>query len=104
MIDLFDINRLHHCAEIGYWLSERFTGRGIVTRGTAALLDHAFGPLELNRVIIRAATTNARSYAVAVRLGFTKEGVERQRVRHPDHYDDMVVYGMLADEWAQRKR
>ncbi len=85
--------------EIGYWLDERFQGRGIMTRVCWALLDFAFDELGLRRVEIRAAAGNARSRAIPERLGFNLEGILRQ-VEHIDgRWDDMVIYGMLAQDW-----
>jgi ribosomal-protein-serine acetyltransferase len=91
-------------ASIGYWLAADAQGRGLITRAVAALLDHAFGPWELNRVEVRAAPDNARSRAVAERLGFAQEGVLREAQRHTGRYDDLVVYALLAAEWRQPPR
>ncbi len=93
------VNVLDHNAEIGYWLASAHEGRGLVTRAGARFLDHAFGKLGLRRVTIRAAEPNERSRAVARRLGFTEEGLLRQSGRTGAGYEDMVVYGILAEEW-----
>lgn len=42
---------------------------------------------------------NLRSRRIPERLGFTQEGVLRQVRWRKDHFDDHVVYGMLASEW-----
>ena len=89
---------------VGYWLAAEAQGRGLITRGVAAMLDHAFGPWELHRAEIRAAPRNARSRAVPVRLGFTEEGIARDAERHADRFGDLVVYSMLAPDWRQRAR
>lgn len=88
-------------AEVGYWLDEGFVGRGLVTRAVTAMLDHAFGPLGLDRVGLRATIDNERSRAVAQRLGFTQEGVLREYAAFPGERRDLVVYGLLAREWRK---
>lgn len=83
---------------LGYWLGEAFQGRGLMTR-VRALVDHAFRDLGLNRVEVRCATENRRSRAIPERLGFRQEGVSRQAEWLYDRFVDLVVYGMVAEEW-----
>jgi ribosomal-protein-serine acetyltransferase len=87
-------------AEVGYWIAERYEGRGLATRAAAAMIDLAFGELQLHRVTLRAAVINEASRAVAERLGFTQEGVLREQgLVATGEYLDMAVYGLLAREW-----
>jgi RimJ/RimL family protein N-acetyltransferase len=55
--------------EVGYWLGEEQQGKGLVTAACRALVDHAFGELGLNRVVISCATENKKSCAIPERLG-----------------------------------
>ncbi|HET9720406.1 MAG TPA: GNAT family protein [Solirubrobacteraceae bacterium] len=84
---------------IGYWLSELYEGRGIMTSAVRAYTEHAFRGWKLNRMELRAAVENRRSRAVAERLGFVEEGVLRQAERVGNRYHDLVVYSALAREW-----
>jgi ribosomal-protein-serine acetyltransferase len=97
------VDRLHGATSIGYWLDARCQGRGTATLAVAALVDHAFGVWNLHRVELRAAVGNARSRAIAERLGFVREGVHRHAERVGDRYLDLVVYSVLADEWTARR-
>ena len=98
------VNTLENHGEIGYWLASPHEGKGLVTRAAAALLDVAFDRLGLHRVMIRAATGNPRSQAVAERLGFTREGVLREQgFVNTGEYHDLVVFGMLDREWPERR-
>jgi len=90
--------------EVGYWIDAAFEGRGLVTRTVSAMLDHAFGPLGLHRVGLRAVADNVRSRSVAERLGFTLEGVLRECAAFPDGRRDLAVYGLLAREWRVTDR
>jgi ribosomal-protein-serine acetyltransferase len=94
------IDTMGNHAEIGYWLDAAAEGRGLVTRACARFIDFAFGELKLHRVAIRAAVANERSRAVAVRLGFTEEGILREEDRAASgEYHDLVAYGLLDREW-----
>lgn len=86
-------------AYIGYWLGERFQGRGIMTKVCRALTDYAIYDLKLNKVDIRAAEANKKSRSIPERLCFTQEGKIRQAEWLYDHYVDHIVYGVLAEEW-----
>jgi ribosomal-protein-serine acetyltransferase len=85
--------------ELGYWLSERWQGKGLMTRAVHALGTHCVHSLALNRLEIRAATDNVRSRKIAERLGFKLEGVSRQAEWLYDHFVDHAIYGILASEW-----
>jgi ribosomal-protein-serine acetyltransferase len=90
--------------EIGYWIRSSYEGRGLVTRVAGVLTRLAFEHVGLNRVVIRAAVDNVRSRAVAERLGYSQEGVERGAGRGSGGFQDMAVYVMLADDWRSRPR
>jgi ribosomal-protein-serine acetyltransferase len=93
------VDWVNRCTEIGYWLGASFQGKGLATGACRVLVGHAFEQLELNRVEIRCASGNTRSRAIPERLGFTEEGLLRQAEWLYDHFEDHVVYGMLASEW-----
>ncbi len=99
-IGLHHIDQMHRNASIGYWIGERFVGRGIVTRCCRALVEHLFIDLNLHRVEIRAAVENRRSRAIPERLGFREEGLTRDGEWLYDHYVDLVVYSLLEEEWS----
>ena len=103
VIGLHAIDWPNRRSSIGYWLAAPHQGRGLMTRACAAVLDRCFGELVLNRVEIECATGNRKSCAIPERLGFTREGVLRQREWLYDHFVDHVAYSMLATEWAERK-
>jgi ribosomal-protein-serine acetyltransferase len=85
---------------LGYWLAGVAQGRGAMTRAVGALVDHAIGTWELNRVEIRADVENRRSRAIPERLGFALEGTLRQAQRFGEGYRDQVLYAMLAQAWT----
>ena len=70
-----------------------------MTAACRALVDHGFDALRLHRAVIRAATENAPSRAVAERLGFRLEGVEREAQLVNGEFVDLVRYALLSTEW-----
>jgi ribosomal-protein-serine acetyltransferase len=88
---------------IGYWIEERYRGKGIVTRCCVGLLDYLFDDLGLHRVTIHCGTLNTRSRAIPERLGFTLEGITRDGEWVNDHFLDLAGYGMLEQDWRARR-
>jgi len=100
-IGYHSINWSNKSVSIGYWLDERYVGKGIMTKACESFIDYAFNDFKLNRVEIRCAENNFKSRAIPQRLGFTKEGLIRDSEWLYDHYVDHIVYGMLAIEWKK---
>jgi len=86
-------------AEIGYWLAESYTGKGIITQCVRVILDYGFGTLGLHRIGIRAAASNPKSWAIPERLNFHYEGTAKQDISINGEFLDMKEYAMLADDW-----
>lgn len=78
--------------EIGYWLSRDAMGRGIMTRAVGVLEQYGFDALGLNRIEIRVDTENQPSQAVAMRAGYTREGVLRKFMMLHGVPRDIVVF------------
>jgi ribosomal-protein-serine acetyltransferase len=98
----FPVEKRILATEVGYWLGEGSTGRGLVTRAVSAMLDYAFGTLRLHRVALQAEVSNEKSVAVARRLGFTEEGIRRSASVNQGQYVDMLAFSLLSEEWARR--
>ena len=84
---------------IGYWLGERFTGRGLMTQSVRAYTSAALRSWGLHRMELQAAVANAPSRAVAERAGFVLEGVRHGAQVVGDRRHDLAVYAALATEW-----
>lgn len=101
LIGFKDPDRINDKIEIGYWLVEKMTGKGIATAAVRKLINLAFRNMEMNRVQIRCGVGNHKSSAIPRRLGFSFEGIEREGERHNHSYIDLEVYSLLKKEWAQ---
>jgi ribosomal-protein-serine acetyltransferase len=101
LIGFKDIDHVNDKIEIGYWLIEKMTGKGIATAAARKMVNLAFRNMEMNRVVIRCGVGNTKSSAIPRRLGFSFEGIERNGERHYHIYIDLEVYSLLKSEWAQ---
>ena len=85
--------------EIGYWVDNRFEGKGYVTEAVERITRFAFEELEANRVEIRCDPENVRSRAVAERLDFELEGILRKETisRVNNKLRDTCVYAKIRE-------
>jgi len=84
-------------AEVGYWLAGDARGQGHMTRAVGLITRWGFVHLGLHRIDLMAATGNPASQQVAERSGFTREAVLRSYMVGKDGRDDMVAFGLLAN-------
>ena len=99
LVGLKDTDLDNQKTEIGYWLSEKYQHKGIVTRSCKKMIEYVFREIGLNRIQLKAATENYKSQKVAERLGFTFEGVERDGELHTRGFVDLKVYGLLMKDY-----
>lgn len=88
----------NHRIELGYWISEHFQGKGIVTRCCKTLIQFAFEELNMNRIQIKVATGNIRSQRIPERLSFLREGTEREGELLKSGFVDLIVYSLLKND------
>jgi ribosomal-protein-serine acetyltransferase len=89
--------------EVGVWLAPEAEGRGLVTRAVTQMIDWAVDVRGMQRVEWQNDPRNARSRAVAQRLGMTLEGVLRSTFVIGGRRGDTEVWAVLADEWTTRR-
>ena len=86
--------------EIGCWSGPAGEGHGHLGAAVRELLRYAFEVRGLHRAEWRCRTDNARSIALAERVGMTFEGVLREAWPVAGVFHDKAVYSVLAHEWA----
>ncbi|MBN1925912.1 MAG: GNAT family N-acetyltransferase [Prolixibacteraceae bacterium] len=101
LLGLKDIDYLNRKLEIGFWLTEKMTGKGIMYLSVERLIDFVYSSLEMNRIVIRCGVGNNPSIAIPKRLGFSFEGIEKQGEKHHNKYIDLEVYSLLKRDWVQ---
>ncbi|MCB5909687.1 GNAT family N-acetyltransferase [Streptomyces pinistramenti] len=74
-------------------LAKRAWGRGYATEAAAAVIEHAFVHVGLDRVEAWVQASNTRSLAVCRRLDMTCRGMLAQRYTHQAHPHEVVVLG-----------
>jgi ribosomal-protein-alanine N-acetyltransferase len=86
-------------ATVGSWFGREWWGSGANRESKAMIAALAFRHLGLDRLTAWANTRNGRSQVALERVGFRREGVLRGWHRHADARHDVVVFGLLREQW-----
>lgn len=104
MISFNKFKKTDQSADIGYWLGNKFTKKGIMQRSVKAMCQLGFNDYQLNKIVINAAVENQPSNHVAQRCSFHFDGVLRANEYLIDgHFHDENHWSLLRSEWEQRK-
>ena len=85
-----DVHR--HTAEFGYWLGEKFWGRGIITETVMAFTDFCFDNFQLRRIYAEPFANNPASTRVLEKAGFAFEGRLKNNVVKDGKVLDSLLY------------
>ncbi len=85
-------------ATIGYWVSERFAGRGITTTSVALATDVCFDELRLHRMEICIRPENHASLRVVEKLGFRYEGLRRRFIHINGDWRDHYAFALTRED------
>jgi RimJ/RimL family protein N-acetyltransferase len=88
-------------AELGYWIGKPYWNRGYASEAARAVVRYAFDVLHLRRVFAQHFGRNPASGQVMRKAGLLYEGRLRQHVVKWGVTDDMLVFGVLREEWRE---
>lgn len=74
-------------------------GKGYGTEAMTQMLRYGFEALSLHRIHLGVYTFNPRAIHVYEKLGFQREGVERDALYVDGEFHDMILMSMLEDEF-----
>ncbi len=90
----------HRRAEIGLWLGRPFWAQGYGPEACRGLIDYAFAVLQLKKICAYCLASNLRSRRLIQKLGFRWEGTQRKQLLVRGVFEDLMLFGLLAEEWA----
>jgi ribosomal-protein-alanine N-acetyltransferase len=86
-------------AEIGYWLSEHYWGRGITTEALKLVTEDVFRRLNLLRLFALTFADNVGSTRVLEKAGYVCEGMARASSVKYGAPRDRLIYARINDRW-----
>ncbi len=96
---LGELVRRDRRATIGTWLGRAWWGTGANHEAKALMCHLAFALLGLDRVGAYSNVEHVRSQRALERIGFQREGVLRRYHRHGGRGLDVVIFGLLREDW-----
>jgi RimJ/RimL family protein N-acetyltransferase len=102
---LFNLKWRNQTAELAIGIGAKdFRGKGYGRDSLNLILNYAFSELCLRRVSLTVLDYNTRAIQAYERVGFQREGAHRQAVHRSDQYYDLLLYGILREEWLRLQR
>lgn len=87
--------------ELGYWLIPDVHGKGYGKETVSLAIDYAFREYATPAIGAKAFKFNDASRGLLKSLGFVEEGRQRKFMFVDGAHRDMVLYGLLREEWRR---
>ena len=97
-IGLYEYEKEHRKAEVGYWLIHPSWGNGYASEAVETVVEFGFENMDLNRIEAFVEGGNIASERILKKMGFSEEGMFRQREWKRDKFIDLKIFGVLANE------
>lgn len=105
LVSLTNMNSLNQSAAFHIMIgSENNRGKGLGYFATTEMITHAFNNMNLNRVELNVLESNSRAIKLYEKIGFKKEGIRRKSVFKNGEFVDMIMMGILKEEFFEGKK
>jgi ribosomal-protein-alanine N-acetyltransferase len=90
--------------ELGWFLDRTYQRQGIATEAAKKSIDFLFDDLKAHKIIVLTRDDNVRSYKLAERCGFTKEGYFQDHDVKDGKRFGLYCYGLLKHEHTSKNK
>jgi RimJ/RimL family protein N-acetyltransferase len=81
-------------AELGYWLGEKYWGKGIISKAIREIIPWAFNTYDITRIYARPFGSNMASQKVLEKAGFILEARIKENIFKNGAYLDELIYAI----------
>ncbi|MDR6226126.1 GNAT family N-acetyltransferase [Desmospora profundinema] len=92
-----------HNATIGYFLDQRYTGKGLMRDAVRQVLDFAFTEAGLHRVEAGAMPSNRSSIRLLQAIGFRRIGLSPRHLKVNGRWEDHELYALTVEDWEGKR-
>ena len=86
-------------ASVGYDLAHQYWGQGIMTEAIRAIVAFGFEQMGLNRIEADADARNPASGRVLEKVGFRREGIQREQFFENGLFNDLMLFALLRRDY-----
>ncbi len=101
-VNFTEISPAHKTAFWGFYTGPN-APRGTGSRMELLALDHAFGPLALNKLCCEVLGFNSAVIALHHKFGFSEEGLFKAQKKLNDRYEDVHRLAIFAQDWGEAR-
>lgn len=100
LVSLIDVRRKIRTwtlnrAELSYWISPEFQGKGHATEAAKSVVEFGFKNLSLRKIIIAHASQNIESKRICEKLGFIQYAYEHDAFMKNEIWHDLIWYELI---------
>lgn len=88
-------------AELGYWLSQKYWGQGIMSEAIVKMVQYGFNNLDINRIFARPFGSNLASQKVLEKAGFILEATIKNGFYKNGKFEDELIYSQRKDKFLR---
>lgn len=98
-IDLKNIDINIRKAELGFYMDEKHTSKGIMTKALNCFCDYSFEEFQFGKLFLRTHPNNLPTRRLAEKCRFKNEGIIRRDYKTTSgEFIDLAYYGRLSSE------
>lgn len=104
LVSLTNIDYINRSAEFHIMIGNKDNrGKGIGYFAATEILKHAFNNVNLNRIELGVLESNLQALKLYEKIGFKREGVMRQSTYKNGEFVNMIMMGILKNEFSKCK-
>lgn len=89
-------------AEVGIFIGDKDCwGKGYGTDAMKVLIEFIFNQMNINKIKLNVYSFNGRAMKSYEKCGFVKEGTLRQELYRDGKYYDIIIMGLLKEDYIQ---
>ncbi len=100
-ICLWNIQKEHYRAEIGYNLHPDYWGKGIMNEAVLEVINYGFNVMKLHSIEANVNPGNAASIKLLERNNFTREAYFKENYYYNGNFLDSAIYSLLVSDYKK---